>query len=319
MPGSLLAILAAIGLAAAFQSFSELRVGTEHLVQVPTPSSWTELKAQFYFPDFSALYDPQVYIVALTIAVVASLETLLCVEATDKMDPRKGRTPMNRELKAQGLGNMFAGLLGGLPITQVIVRSSANINAGARSKRSAIFHGMFLLVFVALFPGLLNMIPRAAMASILILIGFKLASPKSIKNILKSGWPQAVPYVVVVTVMLLTDLLMGVGAGLIVGFMIILYRNYKIAHFVDPNENDGEVVTLRLSEHTTFLNKASILKTFDEIEAGKKVVIDLRNAREIDYDINEAITDFKASEKERNISVEILGEEKLMQTMTGGH
>ncbi|MFT4601625.1 MAG: MFS superfamily sulfate permease-like transporter, partial [Arenicella sp.] len=204
IPGPLLAIVVSVLLVLAFAGIPGFFIEGEHLVSVPTPSNLTEFKAQFLFPDFTALNDYRVYTVAAVIAIVASIESLLCVEATDKMDPDKGRTPMNKELKAQGVGNVISGLLGGLPITQVIVRSSANIGAGAKSKNSAIIHGAFLLIFVLAIPGVLNMIPRSTLAAVLVLIGFKLASPKSILGMLKSGWTQYVPFFVTILMMLFT-------------------------------------------------------------------------------------------------------------------
>lgn len=310
IPGPLVAIIVSIFAALLLVDNPDFAVSGEHLVSVPTPNDFTEFKAQFYFPDFSALSDPQVYVVAFTIAIVASLETLLCVEATDKMDPDKGRTPMNLELKAQGFGNLASGLLGGLPITQVIVRSTANMNAGAKTKKSAVLHGVFLMSFVIALPWLLNMIPRATLAAVLILIGYKLASPKSIAAIVKSGFAQYFPFFVVIIVMLLTDLLVGVGVGLGVAFLIILYNNYKLSYFAAPKENDG-IIHLALSQHATFLNKAVIVKTLDEIEDGKSVEIDLTLCHDIDYDIREVIMEFQESAKDREINVTIIDAEKL--------
>lgn len=316
IPGPLLAIVLSIGIAALFISTPSLSIGSEHLVSVPTPKNFDEFKQMLYFPNFSAIGDPAVWGVAITIALVASIESLLCVEATDKMDPHKGRTPMNRELRAQGIGNMISGLLGGLPITQVIVRSTANIGAGAKSKNSAIIHGIFLTVFIISIPGVLNMIPRATLAAVLLLIGWKLASPKSIVQMVKAGWAQYVPFFVVIVVMLLTDLLIGVGSGLVVAFLIILYRNFKMSFFVNGNENDGKV-HLTLSQHTTFLNKASIMKSLDAIEDGKEVVIDLSHTISIDYDVTEAINDFIEGAEDRDIKVEIIDGDKLKQKSLG--
>jgi len=312
IPGPLMAIVASILIAVAFVGNSDLLIAGEHLVSVPTPSSFEEFSGMFHFPDFSAITDYRVWTFAITIAIVASIESLLCVEATDKMDPHKGRTPMSRELVAQGIGNIFSGLLGGLPITQVIVRSSANISAGAKTKNSAIIHGVLLLIFVLAIPGLLNMIPRATLAAVLLLIGWKLASPKSIFEMIKAGWTQYVPFFVVVIVMLLTDLLIGVGAGMVIAFLIILYTNFKMSFFM-RDENHLEEIHLKLSQHTTFLNKASIMKGLDSIKDGKKVIIDLTDTISIDYDVSEAIRDFIESAVDREIKVQIINEEKLIQ------
>lgn len=329
IPGPLLAILVSVGLAALLVG-PDLLIGGEHLVQVPTPKSFVEFKGMLHFPNFGAISDPAVWRVAVVIALVASIESLLCVEATDKMDPDKGRTPMNRELRAQGIGNVISGLLGGLPITQVIVRSTANLNAGAKTKWSAVIHGVFLLVFIVAIPGVLNMIPRATLAAILLLIGWKLASPQSIKQMVKAGWTQFVPFFVVIVVMLLTDLLKGVGAGLLVSGIILLIQNMKISSFVkkkgegdyattsitksfdgEGSKHDENTIYLVLSAHANFLNKANIMKTLDEIEDGKDVVIDLSRSVDIDYDVAEAIRDFKISADDREITLEIMSEEKL--------
>lgn len=312
IPGPLLAIVISVIVALIFKNTPSLMVADEHLVNVPEPDSLSEFKAQLYFPDFSALTDIRVYTVALTIAIVASLETLLCVEATDKIDPNKGRTPMNRELKAQGIGNIISGLVGGIPITQVIVRSTANMDAGAKSKKSAIIHGVFLLGFVIAAPSLLNMIPRSTLAAVLILIGFKLASPVMFKQMFKAGWSQFVPFVVTITAMLLTDLLTGVGIGLGVAILWILYRNYRVAYFVQSDgREEGEPIRLALSQHATFLNKANIIKTFDTIPDGSKVILDLSKSIDVDYDVREAIQEFKTSTKDRNIDLEIIGQERI--------
>jgi MFS superfamily sulfate permease-like transporter len=314
IPGPLLAIIISILLVSAFTGIPSLLIEAEHLVSVPTPNNFEEFKGQFIFPDFSAITDYKVYTVALVIAIVASIESLLCVEATDKMDPDKGRTPLNKELKAQGIGNVISGLLGGLPITQVIVRSTANMSAGAKSKNSAIIHGIFLLVFVIAIPGVLNMIPRATLAAILLLIGYKLASPSSVKSMIKSGWTQYVPFFVTIVMMLFTDLLIGVGSGIAVAFVIILYKNFKTAYFLDPNLKKNGTIHLALSEHTTFLNKASILKILDDIEEESTVTLDLSKCIEIDYDIIEAIKDFRDSCVDRKISLNIINDEKLNQS-----
>jgi len=312
IPGPLVAIVASILMSFVMIGNSDLLIAAEHLVSVPTPSSFDEFSGMFYFPDFSAITDYKVWTIAITIAIVASIESLLCVEATDKMDPHKGRTPMSRELVAQGIGNVISGLLGGLPITQVIVRSSANIDAGAKSKNSAIIHGILLLIFVLAIPGLLNMIPRATLAAVLLLIGWKLASPKSIIAMVKAGWTQYVPFFVVVVVMLLTDLLIGVGAGMVIAFLIILYTNFKMSFFMVDKSHPKEL-HLKLSQHTTFLNKASIMKGLDSIEDGSSIEIDLSDTISIDYDVSEAIRDFEESAEDRGITVKIIHEEKLIQ------
>lgn len=309
VPGPLLAIIVAVLVSLLFGNMfagnEGLVVDGNHLVKVPT--SIDSIKNQLHFPDFSALADWRVYKIALIIAIVASIETLLCVEATDKLDPNKGRTPMDRELKAQGIGNIISGLVGGLPITQVIIRSSANIGAGAKSKNSAIIHGVFLLVFILAIPGVLNMIPRSTLAAILVLIGFKLASPKMFTQMFKGGLSQFVPFVATIAGMLATDLLTGVGIGLGVAILWILYKNYKVSYFVEGfGHKEGEPIKLVLSQHATFLNKASIVETFDTVPNGEHVILDLSKTIDLDYDIQEAIKEFKMSCIDRNIKLEIV-------------
>jgi MFS superfamily sulfate permease-like transporter len=318
IPGPLLAIVVSVLLSFLFIGSPDLVIAGEHLVSVPEPSSMEEFKGMFYFPNFDAIGELAVWRVALVVALVASIESLLCVEATDKMDPFKGRTPMNLELRAQGIGNLISGLLGGLPVTQVIVRSTANIGAGAKSKMSAIIHGIFLIGFILAIPGVLNLIPRATLAAVLLLIGWKLASPKSMVQMFKSGWEQFVPFFVVIIVMLLTDLLIGVGAGLAIAFLIILYKNFEMSFFIKDDKKDGKV-TISLSQHTTFLNKASIMKRLDDIQDGTEVVIDLTETRSIDYDVREAINDFIAGAEDRSLKVSIIQAEKLEQNVTMGH
>lgn len=314
IPAPLLAIVAGVIIALVFGNIfagnDALTIDGIHLVNVPT--SVQEIQSQLYFPDFAALGDWRVYKIALIIAVVASIETLLCVEATDKLDPQKSRTPMNRELKAQGIGNIVSGFFGGLPITQVIIRSSANIQAGAKSKNSAIIHGALLLIFILAIPGVLNMIPRSTLAAVLILIGFKLASPKMFKQMFKAGWDQFIPFLATIIGMLLTDLLTGIAIGSGVAILWILYKNYRVAYFLEGiGHKANEPIRLVLSQHATFLNKASIMETFDSIPDGEHVILDLSKTIDFDYDIKEAIREFKTSCEDRNIKLEIIGRAKI--------
>jgi len=329
VPGALLAIIVSI-VVGLLMVAPDLKIAGEHLVQVPIADSFDSFKSNFHFPSFGVLLLPfelqdsfsaywdhidlflSVLKVAIVIAIVASLESLLCVEATDKLDPHKGRTPLNQELKAQGIGNIISGLLGGLPITQVIVRSTANISAGAKSKNSAIIHGGFLLLFIVAFPALLNMIPRATLAAVLLVIGYKLAKPVLFKQMFNAGWSQFVPFVATIVGMLLTDLLTGVGIGIAVAVLWILYSNFRVAYFVeDFGHAEGEPIRLSLSQHATFLNKASIIDTFDRVPDGEHVVLDLSKSTDIDYDVMEAINEFKTSAVDRNITLEIIGQQKV--------
>jgi MFS superfamily sulfate permease-like transporter len=260
---------------------------------------------QFSLPDFTQLGNKEVYVVAITIAIVASLETLLCVEATDKLDPEKNVTPTNRELIAQGAGNIVSGLIGGLPVTQVIVRSSANIQSGGKTKMSAILHGVLLLLAVLVIPKIINLIPLAVLASILLVVGYKLAKPSLFKQVYKLGWTQFVPFMVTIVGIVFTDLLFGIGLGLVVGFFIIIMNSYKNSHFLHKEENEGHtVIKMTLAEEVTFLNKGAILKELKRIPSGASVTIDASQSQSIDLDVLEIIENFRDTSTNKNINVE---------------
>jgi MFS superfamily sulfate permease-like transporter len=231
----------------------------------------------------------------------------LCVEATDKLDPEKKVTPTNRELLAQGVGNMMSGLIGGLPVTQVIVRSSANIQSGGKTKASAFFHGILLMLSVLLIPNILNMIPFASLAAILLLVAYKLAKPATFIEMYKKGWDQYVPFFVTVVLINIPfiGLLYGIGIGLAVGFFIILLKNFQNP-FHKELDLEAEEIRLQLSENVSFLNKAYILKTLSDINDDKTVVIDARSTRYIHPDIIEIIQDFESTTEDRNIKYEYL-------------
>ncbi len=305
--GPLVAVIAGILLNLGLQN-SSWAIKTDQLVALPEASSLTGFLQQFTFPDFSQITNPEVFIVAITIAVVASLETLLCVEATDKLDPSKRVTPTNRELKAQGVGNLVSGLIGGLPVTQVIVRSSANIQSGGKTKAAAFIHGILLLSCVALIPVLLNMIPLASLAAILIMVGYKLAKPSLFKSMYKLGWQQFMPFIATIAGILLTDLLIGIGIGLVVAIFYILLTNYKAAYFIHQEEDPKDhSLVLVLSEDVTFLNKASILRTLNDLPAHSKVLIDATHSINIDYDVIEIIEEFRDNAKARDIELKVEG------------
>ena len=241
-------------------------------------------------------------------AIVASLETLLCVEATDKLDPYKRVTPTNRELLAQGVGNMISGFIGGLPITQVIVRSSANIQSGGRTKVSAFVHGIILLVSAFAIPNLLNMIPLASLAAILLVVGYKLAKPSIFIQMYHRGHSQFIPFIITVIGIVFTDLLIGISIGLVIGVMQILWDNFKTPyHFDFDNYVAGEPVHIRLSENVSFLNKASILETFNRLPSNIDVHIDASKTRTIHPDVLEIIEDFKLNSKLKDIKVTVTG------------
>jgi carbonic anhydrase len=279
------------------------------MVQLPVASSASEFFSFFKTPDFSAISKPEVYTVALTLAIVASLETLLSVEATDRLDPFKRSTPTNRELMAQGAGNMISGLIGGLPITQVIVRSSANIDSGGRTRMSTIIHGTILLISAVFIAQYLNYIPLASLAAILLMVGYKLSKFELYKGMYKLGLEQFIPFVVTIIAILSTDLLKGIGIGMVIAIYFILRKNYKHSyHYIKEEHRDGEVITLQLSEEVTFLNKGSISATLDNLPDGSTVVIDGSKSMNIDYDVLEIIQDFRKHQAPlRDITVETRG------------
>jgi SulP family sulfate permease len=245
---------------------------------------------------------------ALVIALVASLETLLCTEATDKLDPQKRITPANRELIAQGCGNLISGLIGGLPITQVVVRSSANVSFGGRTKMSTILHGFLLLISAITIPHFLNMIPLASLACILLMVGYKLAKPQIFKNMYKLGSEQFVPFILTIIAMLLSDLLIGVGIGMATAIAYLLYNNFCNAYHQFVSEDGrGNKHVIRLAEEVSFLNKGSILRLLKSIPQNSKVVIDGSKSSSIHHDVIEIIHDFKTTAKTKNISLEIKG------------
>jgi len=279
----------------------------QHLVSVPTPDTFGELLGQFTVPDWGALSNGTVWVTAVTIAIVGSLETLLCLEATDKLDPQKRVTPTNRELVAQGVGNSVSGLIGGLPITQVIVRSSANIQSGASGKLSAILHGAFLLLAVVSIPKVLNFVPLPVLASILFVVGYKLAKPQLFATMFRRGWTQFVPFVVTVLGIVFTDLLSGIALGMAVAVIVLLRRNYLNSHFlhIEENTNHGKhEVRMRLSEEVTFLNKGAILRELSQVSDDSVVIIDTSQCVDMDHDVVEIIEDFRGTAEMRGIRVE---------------
>ncbi len=297
------------------QSHELLGITSSHLVSVPVPDNLSSFMGQFRFPNFSAITNPDVWIIAFTIALVASLETLLCVEATDKLDPNKNITPTNRELLAQGTGNIVSGLIGGLPITQVIVRSSANIQSGGKSKFSTIFHGFLLLISVILIPRLLNMIPLSVLAAVLLIVGYKLAKPSLFKTMYQLGWKQFVPFIVTILGIVFTDLLIGIALGLAVGIVIILIKSYQNSHFLhkEGEDVDDGKLKMTLAEEVTFFNKGAIIKELDKIPMNSTLEIDVRNTKYLDNDIVEILEDFNHKAKLRNIKVILVAEKGIVE------
>ncbi len=279
------------------------------LVNIPVPSSIMGFLNQFHFPDFSQITNIKIYEIAIVIALIASIETLLCIEAIDKLSSKKHVTPMNRELMAQGLGNIFSGLIGGLPITQVIVRSSANITFGARTKVSAILHGLLLLMCVTIIPELLNMIPLATLAAILFVIAYKLAGPIIFARMYRLGWEQFLPFITTVLGIIFKDLLVGIAIGMTFAIFIILKNHYKNSHEIFHYEKDEKKkIHLTLAEEVSFLNKGSILKEFRNIPYGAEVIIDFSRTKVIDHDVLEAIGNFIDSATSKKINVQCIGE-----------
>jgi MFS superfamily sulfate permease-like transporter len=310
LPGALVVVLLGIGLNAFFaSSFPDLVMSGKHLVQLPVASSISDFFSFFKFPDFSAITNPQVYIVAFTLAIVASLETLLCVEATDKLDPHKRNTPTNRELTAQGVGNMLSGLIGGLPITQVVVRSSANINSGGQTKLATIVHGVILLLSAIFIPVYMNYIPLATLAAILLMVGYKLAKPSLFKGMYQLGWDQFIPFIITVIAILATDLLKGIMVGMVVAIYYILRKNYKHSYsYKEERSATGDKITITLSEEVTFLNKGSIQHTLIHLPANSTVIIDGSKSRNIDFDVLEIIQDFERfTAIDKQIKVQTIG------------
>ncbi|HLO38567.1 MAG TPA: SulP family inorganic anion transporter, partial [Lacibacter sp.] len=306
LPGALVVVVVGILINEIFKATgSNLAISQDHLVTLPTASSVSEFFGQFITPDFSAVTNSKVWIVGLTIAIVASIETLLCLEAGDKMDPLKRYSSANTELKAQGIGNILSGLVGGLPMTSVIVRTTANINSGAKTKLSAIAHGVFLLLTVVTIPFLLNKIPMACLAAILIMIGLRLASAKVFKHMWHNGKHQFIPFIVTVLAVVFTDLLKGVGIGLAVSVIFILRGNMKLAYFFKKESHqEGETIHIDLAQEVSFLNKAAIKQTLAHLPENSNVIIDAANTVYIDFDVLELIRDFlDFGSKDKNITV----------------
>ena len=303
--GALIAILAAVLINEGLQNFyPELALGGNHLVMIPVLNNTSDLLSQLHYPDFSQLSNPAVYLTALTLAVVASLKTLLSVEAVDKMDPYKRVTPTNRELIAQGIGNICSGLIGGLPLAQVIVRSSIGIQSGAKTKATGIICGLLLLFAVIFIPTLLNKIPLASLASVLLVVGYKLIRPKVFTTMYKAGMYHFIPFCVTILGMIFTDLLIGLVIGLISALFSILLENYKSPFYFNES-HIGNKTILRLSEHISFLNKANIQQTLEQLPDYSEVVIDATRSKYIDYDVFEIIENFKIEAQRKHIKLTI--------------
>lgn len=279
----------------------------DEMVGIPTAAESGGFLNLFTTPDWSLIFSKQLWTLAFTIAVVASLETLLCVEATDKLDPEHNITPANRELLAQGAGNIVSGFIGGLPITQVIVRSSANIQSGGRTKLSAMIHGLLIVISVFLLPDVLNMIPLSSLAAILLVVGYKLAKPKAFIDMFHIGRDQFIKFNVTVLAIVFTDLLTGILIGLGIGIFLILYRNFRLPFSFSERIEEGKPIEIKLSENVTFLNKANIMEALKVIPDHTQVIIDATQTHYIHPDVIEIINDFIDQADRRDITVCVNG------------
>ncbi len=310
VPAPLVVVLVGVGISLLLERWGgRWVIGASHQVQVPVAASLKEFAGFVTWPNFSALTNPQVFTAAITIALVASLETLLNVEAVDKIDPQKRVSPHNRELVAQGIGNMVAGLIGALPLTSVIVRSSVNINAGGKTKLATIIHGLLLLLCVALLPQWLNMIPLSCLAAILIMTGLKLASPTLFRQMWQEGWNQFLPFVVTVVAILLTDLLIGILIGLGFGIVFILRSNLRrpLRKIVEKHVG-GEVLRIELAHQVSFLNRVAISAALASVPRGGHVMLDARDTDYIDADVLDLIREYENDiAPVRNVKVSLVG------------
>jgi MFS superfamily sulfate permease-like transporter len=304
VPGPLMAVVLGIVVNQTFAALApSLQIVDDfHMVQLPTPSSFGGLLGEMRFPDFAALSNQAVWITAITIALVASLETLLSLEAADKLDPFRRISSPHRELRAQGIGNIISGLIGGLPVTSVVVRTSANVYAGGRTWLSSFVHGCLLLVASLAIPRLLNLVPLASLAMVLILVGYKLTKPKIYLAMYQRGWDQFLPFIATVLAVVFTDLLKGVLIGLVIGLFFVIRANHRSAVTV---ESMGNLYLARLNKDVTFVNKSELRSKLRTIPEGAHVVLDGTKALFIDHDIVEVAEDFKKMAQYKNITLEV--------------
>lgn len=320
LPGPLVAVAAGIVLNEIFLRFAPaLALGPAHLVQLPGDGTPAGLVAELQLPDWRALRLPAVYVTAVTLALVASLETLLSLEATDKLDPLKRKAPPNRELVAQGVGNLTAGLVGGIPLTGVIVRTAANVEAGGRTRLSAILHSAQLVAATLLTPFVLNRIPLAALAAVLLYVGWKLAHPLQLIRAWQVGRDQFVPFFVTIAAIVLTDLLTGVMVGLLTGTFFIL-REHADSPGLTPISPPGAVLTrYSLGQQATFLSRVRIANTLEQLPPHSRVEIDARGCRRIDPDVLQLLHDFQRTALERDIDYRLVAVPPLAASGPGAH
>lgn len=305
IPGALWAVVSGILLNYIYKQFKpEWVLQDDHLVSIPSLSTISQLPSLLTFPDFGLIGDSTFWVIAVTLAVIGSIETLLSIEAGDKMDPFKRITPTSKELVAQGIGNTVSGLIGGLPVTAVIVRTSANISSGSRTKLSAILHGVLLMVLVLSIPSVLNQIPLSCLAAVLFVVGYKLAKPSIFIHEFKKGWNQFLPFLFTVVAILMTDLLVGIGIGLVLGLFFVMKTNFHRS--VTVTELNGNYL-VKLQKDVSFLNKAPLMKELTQIPEGSNVILNTSKAIFVDHDIQEVLNDFILSAKSKNISITIEG------------
>lgn len=307
LPGPLVVVVGAVALNALFGLLApSLQLQAKHLVQVPVADGLGGFVQLFTFPDFGQIGNSAVWTAAVTIAIVASLESLLSVKAIDELDTRRRTTDKNRELFAQGGGNLVSGLIGGLPVTSVIVRSSANVDSGANSKLSTMLHGTWLLLSVVLIPFLLNLIPLAALAAVLIQTGFKLTKPSLFTKRWKQGMTQFVPFVATITAILFTDLLIGIGIGLVIGFVFVVARNFRSA-LVVVDDGHGSVM-IRARRNLYFIHKYELQTRLNAVPEGANLLIDLSATSYVDLDNIDIINAFIRGAEFKNIRVMVRGD-----------
>jgi MFS superfamily sulfate permease-like transporter len=307
VPAALIAVVAGAVLTIIFQNMPVLTVTNEHIVNLPVIKDFGDLKQAMTVPDFSAWKTVKFWEIAFTLAVVASLETLLSLEAVDKLDPKRRDSNSSKELVAQGIGNITAGLIGALPVTAVIVRSSANVNAGATGKLSSILHGIFLLFSILFIPQLLMHIPNAALAGVLVYTGYKLTKIELFRQHYKRGFDQFLPFVVTIIVMLLTDLLKGVAAGIVMSVFFIIRSNIRASFEIIKDEVNGRNVTMvKLPQHLTFFNKGYLLKCFQKVPEGSTVIIDGSINKTVNSDVKDVLADFVETAREKKIDIQFV-------------
>lgn len=316
IPASLIVVIFGIIINYTFtQLGSSYALKTNQLVKIPN-----NIFAEIKFPDFSKIItNYEIWKDGILIGILATLETLLSIEAMDKLDKHNRITPVNRELIAQGVGNFCCGLLGGIPITAVVVRGSANIQAGAKTKISAFVHGFLLLLSVLLIPFLINLIPYASLSAILILTGFGLTKLKIYKSLFNLGWKQFIPFIITIIIILMTDLLIGVSIGLLISIYYIIKENFKESYILEKTHHQGiDLYTLKLHSSVTFLNKVEIKNTLDQVPPYSELVIDGSEIHFIDHDVLETISDFVTKAHDRHIQLKLINIQPI-ETAASNH